>query len=225
MEGLKKRFTYAELQGILSAIVVFVSSFLPQVKEVYIEPEYLEFWRFGVERGFTVILLVFLAVFACAIIYFCNRYYRKALSAIFMIFIGATIVTFMNLEIAAWTTGDMASIHFHEIQIGIYLTILGGIGLIISGLWLLFLPGKEKLYCKAGNIFSAIAFLLGIIIFLPLVFWIGPFIEVLSPNQGTSFENYVMWWVIQFLSLLLMFAGIIDYLVSRKYPKTEQLER
>jgi hypothetical protein len=221
MDGLKKRFTYAELLGIISAIVVFVSSFLPQAREVYIEPEYLEFWRFGVERGFTILLLIFLVVFSCAIIYFCNRYYRKTLSAIFMIFIGVTIVTFMNLEIAAWTTGDLAGIHFHEIQIGIYLTILGGIGLIVSGLWLLFLPEKEKIYSKAGNIFSAIAFFIGIIIFLPLVFWIGPFIEVLSPNQGTSFENYIMWWVMLFLSLLLMCAGIIDYLVSRKYPKVK----
>ncbi|MBE3095142.1 MAG: SHOCT domain-containing protein [Actinobacteria bacterium] len=223
MDGFIERFTKAELLGIISAIVVFVGSFLPQVKVVVMEPKYSEFWHFGIERG-SVFIFVFLVAFTLAIIYFCDRYHRKSLSSIFMIALGATILLFMNNQIASWTgwTGEDS---FIEIQIGSYLPIIGGIGLIISGLWLLFTPGKEKIYCRAGNIFSAIAFLLGIIIFIPMIFFMRPYIEAMSPIttwSAISFETYIGGWVFLFLSPLLMCSGIIDYLVSRKYPTVEE---
>jgi len=225
MRELFKRFTHAELLGIISALVVFVGSFLPQAKYVNIEPKYSEIWYFGIERGFTVILLVFLVAIILAIIYFCNRYYRKSLSSIFMISMGATILTFSNMAIAGWTMGDIAGIRFHEIQIGIYLTIIGGIGLIISGLWLLFTPGKEKRYVKMGNILSAIAFLLGFIIFIFEISFMWPYIVAMSPittHSAVSDEIYIGGWVFLFISPLLMCAGIIDYLVTRRYPTVEK---
>ncbi len=233
MKELLKRFTHAELLGIISAIVVFVGSFLPQVKRS-LKPENYEYFKltFGIgneyswldfSQGYTILILILLVVFALAITYFCNRYYRKSLSAIFMIAIGITITSFKYLEIPLLTISY--NTYFYEFQIGIYLTILGGIGLIVSGLWLLFTPGKEKIYVKMGNIFSAIAFLLGIIIFSFTVYWMGPFIVAMSPKTAylaMSFESYIGGWVFLFLSPLLMCTGIIDYLASRKYLTVEE---
>ena len=76
-----------------------------------------------------------------------------------------------------------------------------------------------------GNIFSAIAFVLGFIFFIGTINFMWPYIQAMNPvtvHSAISDETYVQGWIFLIVTPLLMCAGIIDYFTHRKYPSKQK---
>lgn len=134
------RITHAEILGAICGFICFISAFLPWAS---VRSGFGEVSVNGIERD-GIITLIF-SLITIGLLYLGTRRTKKNVTNAGMVVMGF-LITIIGVVDGANVSGiDSSSYVNIGVGIGLYLTLLGGIGIVVSGIW------NQKLSMKKQN--------------------------------------------------------------------------
>lgn len=150
--GLLFRINHAEILGVISALLILIGAFLPWATASTI---FGSVSVSGIDRDGMITFI--LSVMAIGVIYYGRQRLKRKNSGVGLLIVGFIIVIIALVDgVGVAEISKDIDIAYIQIGIGLYLTGIGGFGLIISGIWNSSKKEEIVLICekcgKQGNI-------------------------------------------------------------------------